>query len=132
MSSTSTTSRKNAYGHRFPFHIVCLAAKTTRCRCHPISTYLIDMRWRLFGNILCLDEEALTNQAMSAYFQTDELLGYCGRPRTGLPRTRDTDLQQIGYVETIFDLQQLRRIAINKSKWRKLLRTIQKKRCKRS
>ena len=39
------------------------------CQYHQISTYEMDMQWRLFGHILRLDKEVLTNQAMSAYFQ---------------------------------------------------------------
>ena len=36
------------------------------------------------------------NQAMLAYFEKEGLQGHRGRPRTSLPRTLDTDLQQIG------------------------------------
>ena len=50
----------------------------------------MDMKWRLFGRILRLNEEALANQAMSAYFQTDRLSGYSGRPGT-----LEIDVQQI-------------------------------------
>ena len=31
----------------------------------------MDMRWRLFGHVLRLDEKAPANQARSAYFETD-------------------------------------------------------------
>ena len=80
---------------------------------------MIVIRRRLFGHILRLDEEASANQAMSAYFQTEGLHGYRGRPRTGLPTTLDTDLQQIGMqLKTRADQEQLRQIAIDKTKWR--------------
>ena len=39
-----------------------------RCECREISTDVMDMRWRLFGHVLHLDEKAPVNQAMSAYF----------------------------------------------------------------
>ena len=91
------------------------------------------MRWRLFGHILRLDEEAPANQAMSVYFQTDGLHGYRNRPKKGLLTPLDTELQQIDMrLKTRADLEQLRQIAINKTKWGKLHRTIQEKRCKRS
>ena len=98
-----------------------------RCRCHQISTDVMNMRWRLFGHVLRLDEEVPANQTMSTYFQMAGLHGYRGRPRT-----LDTDLPQIGMrLKTRADLEQLRRITIDKTKWHKLHRTIQEKRCKR-
>ncbi|KAI0240268.1 hypothetical protein LSAT2_009045, partial [Lamellibrachia satsuma] len=82
------------------------------------------MRWRLFRQILRIDEEAPANEAKSAYFQTDGLEGYRGRPRTGLPGTLDADLPHIGIrLKTRADLQQLRRIAKNKTEWKTLHRT---------
>ena len=80
-----------------------------------------------------LDEKAPANQEMSAYFETEGLQGHRGRPRTSLPRTLDTDLQQIGMrLKTRADLEKLRRIALDRTGWRTLHNTILEKRCKRS
>ncbi|KAK2149579.1 hypothetical protein NP493_2961g00001 [Ridgeia piscesae] len=93
----------------------------------------MDMRWRLFGHVLRLDEKSPANQAMSAYFETEGLQGHRDRPRTSLPRTRDTDLQLIGMrLKTRVDMEKLRRIALNRTGWRILHNTILEKRCKRS
>ena len=96
-----------------------------RCECREISTDVMDMRWRLFGRVLRLDEKAPANQAMSAYFETPELQGHRGRPRTKPPRSLDTDLQHIGMrLKTRADLEMLRRIALNRTGWRILHKTI--------
>ena len=77
--------------------------------CCEISTDVVDMQWRLFGHVLRLEEKASANQAMSAYFETEVLQGHRGRPRTSLPRTLDTDLQQIGLrLMTRADMEKLR------------------------
>ena len=79
-----------------------------RCECREISTDMMDRRWRLFGQVLRLDEKAPANQEMSAYFETEGLQGHRGRPRTNLPRTLDTDLQQIGMcLKTRVDMEKL-------------------------
>jgi len=50
-----------------------------RCECREIGTDVKDMRRRLFGHILHLDEKAPANQAVPVYFETEGLQGHRGR-----------------------------------------------------
>ena len=104
-----------------------------RCECREISTDMMEMRWRLFGHVLRLDEEVQANHAISAYFETEGLQGHRGRPRTSLPRSHYTDLQRIGArLKTRADMEKLRRIALCRTGWRILHKTVLEKRYKRS
>ena len=83
----------------------------------------MDMRLRLFGRVLRLDEKAPRKPSNVCIFpKMDGLNGYRSRCRTGHPGTLDTELPQISmWLKTWADLEQLRRITKNKTKWSKLL-----------
>ena len=93
-----------------------------RCRCHKISKYVLELRWRSQPTLGRVGAYKPSNVCL---LPKDGLHGYRSRPRTVLPSSLDTDLQQIGMrLKTRADLEQLRRIAINKTMWSKLHRTL--------
>ena len=70
-----------------------------------------------------LGRECASNPSNVRLLPNEGRHGYRGRPRprTSLPRTPDSDLKQTSMrLKTRAKLEQLLRIAMNKTKWRKL------------
>ena len=65
-----------------------------KCNENPLSTHILESRWRLFGHILCRNEEIPANKAMQLYFHRTEKR-FRGRPTTTLPVIINKDLSQI-------------------------------------
>ena len=63
-----------------------------KCNEKPISTHILESRWRLFGHILRRNKEIPANKAMELYFHRTEKR-FRGRPT--LPVIINKDLSQI-------------------------------------
>ena len=55
-----------------------------KCEEHPLSIYILENRWRLFGHILRRNIEIPANKSMNSYFATHGKK-FRGRPLTTLP-----------------------------------------------
>ena len=65
-----------------------------RTGCSPISNKIREARWKLFGHILRLSQEAPAQLAMTDYFKPPGI-GYPGHPTLTLPGTLHNDLQSL-------------------------------------
>ncbi|GFR83830.1 hypothetical protein ElyMa_005984500 [Elysia marginata] len=65
-----------------------------KCNERPLSIFILESRWRLFGHILRRDSRIPPNQAMSGYFVT-EGSKFKGRPLTTLPVVLNRYLSRI-------------------------------------
>ncbi|GFS03709.1 hypothetical protein ElyMa_004639200 [Elysia marginata] len=96
-----------------------------KCNERPLSIFILESRWRLFGHIRVLrrDRQIPANQAMSGYFVT-EGSKFKGRPLTTLPVVLNRDLSQIInsnlQLKSSHDLKHLRSIAQQRDEWTKL------------
>ncbi|GFR82743.1 hypothetical protein ElyMa_002371300 [Elysia marginata] len=94
-----------------------------KCNERPLSIFILESRWRLFGHILRRDSQILANQAMSGYFVT-EGSKFKGRPLTTLPVVLNRDLSRIInsnlQLKSSHDLEHLRSIAQQRDEWTKL------------
>ena len=97
-----------------------------RCHTCPISILSIEMRWKLFGHILRLPDDAPPQKSMLRYF-SQPTFQRPGRPITTLPIQLDKDLQQIPYLtyrrprfQTLRQFQHLKIIAQNRLEWKTL------------
>ena len=102
----------------------------------PIALTIMSHRWRLFGHILRRDKDIPANHAMMAYFRSGEEK-FRGRKRTTLPITINNDLRKLERkddhtytrrlkFETSEDLETLRNIATDRTKWRNLIKDLEK------
>ncbi|GFS23845.1 hypothetical protein ElyMa_006987500 [Elysia marginata] len=93
------------------------------CNERPLSIFILESRWRLFGHILRQDSQIPANQAMSGYFVT-EGSKFKGRPLTTLPVVLIRDLSRIInsnlQLKSSHDLEHLRSIAQQRDEWTKL------------
>ena len=71
------------------------AALYRRCRCHPISEDVKSARWRLFGHVLRMPQDAPAQQAINYYFADTGVATFRGRPRTTLPTALSADLRRV-------------------------------------
>ena len=100
-----------------------------RCEEHPLSIYVLENRWRLFGHILRRNIEIPANKSMNSCFATHGKK-FRGRPLTTLPVVLNKDLSRL--QEDTFqltageDLEHLRCIARSGWQWRELLTGIRK------
>ncbi|GFS23376.1 hypothetical protein ElyMa_006975700 [Elysia marginata] len=94
-----------------------------KCNERPLSIFILESRWRLFGHILRRDSQIPANQAMSGYFVT-EGSKFKGRPLTTLPVVLNRDLSRIInsnlQLKSSHDLEHLRSIAQQRDEWTKL------------
>ncbi|GFR58493.1 Williams-Beuren syndrome chromosomal region 27 protein [Elysia marginata] len=94
-----------------------------KCNERPLSIFILDSRWRLFGHILRRDSQIPANQAMSGSFVT-EGSKFIGRPLTTLPVVLNRDLSRIInsnlQLKSRHDLEHLRSIAQQRDEWTKL------------
>ncbi|GFS00388.1 hypothetical protein ElyMa_006397800 [Elysia marginata] len=85
-----------------------------KCNERPLSIFILESRWRLFGHILRRDSQIPANQAMSGYFVT-EGSKFKGRPLTTLLVVLNQDLSRIInsnlQLKSSHDLEHLRSIA---------------------
>ena len=84
-----------------------------KCNEKPLSTHILESRWRLFGHILRRNEEIPANKAMQLYFHCTEKR-FRGRPTTTLPVIINQDLSQIKdnlSLKSTGDLKHLRSLA---------------------
>ncbi|GFS17889.1 hypothetical protein ElyMa_004994000 [Elysia marginata] len=94
-----------------------------KCNERPLSIFILESRWRLFGHIMRRDKQIPANQAMSGYFVT-EGSKFKGRPLTTLPVVLNRDLSRIInsnlQLKSSHDLEHLRSIAQQRDEWTKL------------
>ncbi|GFR72900.1 hypothetical protein ElyMa_003853400 [Elysia marginata] len=97
-----------------------------KCNERPLSIFILESRWRLFGHILRRDSQIPANQATSGYFVT-EGSKFKGRPLTTLPVVLNRDLSRIInsnlQLKSSHDLEHLRSIAQQRDEWTKLTLT---------
>ena len=92
----------------------------------PLSTYILESRWRLFGHILRRHEKIPANKAMEAYYTTSGDK-FRGRPVTTLPTILNKDLSRLPTplkLKTKSDLKHLRFMAQDRKRWQNLTRRI--------
>ena len=65
-----------------------------KCEEHPLSIYILENRWRLFGHILRRNIEIPANKSMNSYFATHGKK-FRGRPLTTLPVVLNKDLSRL-------------------------------------
>ena len=119
---------KRVVGIRYPVKITNKALYK-QCNERPLSLYVLENRWRLFGHILRRDREIPANKAMEGFFvpQGDK---YRGRPITTLPVVLNNDLSRLESstycLKTFKDIKNLKKIAEQRDQWRILCTRIQK------
>ena len=100
-----------------------------KCEEHPLSIYILENRWRLFGHILRRNIEIPANKSMNSYFATHGKK-FRGRPLTTLPVVLNKDLSRLQentlQLTTREDLEHLRCIAQSRQQWRELSTGIRK------
>ena len=100
-----------------------------KCEEHPLSIYILENRWRLFGHILRRNIEIPANKSMNSYFATHGKK-FRGRPLTTLPVVLNKDLSRLQentlQLTTREDLEHLRCIARSRQQWRELSTRIRK------
>ncbi|KAK3713292.1 hypothetical protein RRG08_043873 [Elysia crispata] len=100
-----------------------------KCEEHPLSIYILENRWRLFGHILRRNIEIPANKSMNSYFATHGKK-FRGRPLTTLPVVLNKDLSRLQentlQLTTREDLEHLRCIAQSRQQWRELSTRIRK------
>ena len=100
-----------------------------KCEEHPLSIYILENRWRLFGHILRRNIEIPANKSMNSYFATHGKK-FRGRPLTTLPVVLNKDLSRLQentlQLTTREALEHLRCIAQNRQQWRELSTRIRK------
>ena len=97
-----------------------------KCNEKPLSTHILESRWRLFGHILRRNEEIPANKAMQLYFHRTEKR-FRGRPTTTLPVIINKDLSQIQdtlSLKSTDDLKYLRSLAQDRDQWKSLTKQI--------
>ena len=95
-----------------------------------MSLQITRNRWKLFGHILRIDDNTPAKKAMMHYFQPSESTKFQGRPRTTLPIKLSEDIKLTVTTDHSFiieynirelkiknDLNKLKDIAENRSKW---------------
>ena len=96
------------------------------CNEKPLSTHILESRWRLFGHILRRNEEIPANKAMQLYFHRTEKR-FRGRPTTTLPVIINKDLSQIQdnlSLKSTDDLKYLRSLTQDRDQWKSLTKQI--------
>ena len=97
-----------------------------KCNEKPLSTHILESRWRLFGHILRRNEEIPANKAMELYFHRTEKR-FRGRPTTTLPVIINKDLSQIQdnlSLKSTDDLKYLRSLVQDRDQWKSLTKQI--------
>ena len=133
---------KRLLGIRWPTKITneSLYKKTNE---RPISVTMREARWRLFGHILRRDQDIPANMAMKFYFDKEDNnnnTGFRGKPRTTLPVVlqqdleryhRNTEPQHLDHnyskrlkINSKEDIEILRKMAEDRTKWKKLANKI--------
>ena len=114
--------------YRYPVKITN-SSLYNKCEEHPLSIYILENRWRLFGHILRRNIEIPANKSMNSYFATHGKK-FRGRPLTTLPVVLNKDLSRLQentlQLTTREDLEHLRCIAQNRQQWRELSTRIRK------
>ena len=98
------------------------------CNEKPLSTHIVESRWRLFGHILRRDRDIPANKAMQAYFH-QMTCRHRGRPTTTLPVIINKELSKTFphmKLKTSDDLQTIRLLAQDRNKWITFARRITK------
>ena len=93
---------------------------------YPLSTHILESRWRLFGHILHRNEEIPANKAMKLYFHRTEKR-FRGRPTKTLPVIINKDLSQIQdnlSLKSTDYLKYLRSLAQDRDQWKSLTKQI--------
>ncbi|GFS24640.1 hypothetical protein ElyMa_003421000 [Elysia marginata] len=119
--STWNTLLKKVLNIKYPVKITN-SSLYNKCNKHPLSIFILESRWRLFGHILRRDSQIPANQAMSGYFVT-EGSKFKGRPLTTLPVVLNRNLSRIInnlQLKSSHDLEHLRSIAQQRDEWTKL------------
>ena len=99
-----------------------------RCKASPIGSILKESRWRLFGHVLRLPEDAPAQLAMDFYCAQTENIQK-GRPQTTLPvlifnefqTLKQSEKQSTYRQKPNVALRELRKLATDRNKWKKLV-----------
>ena len=122
---------KRVVGIRYPEKITNKALYK-QCNERPLSLYVLENRWRLFGHILRRDREIPAYKAMEGFF-VPQGNKYRGRPITTLPVVLNNDLSRLESstycLKTFKDIENLKKIAEQRDQWRILCTRIQPRRC---
>ena len=97
-----------------------------KCNEKPLSTHILESRWRLFGHILRRNEEIPADKAIHLYFHRTEKR-FRGRQTTTLPVIINKDLSQIQdnlSLKSTDDLKYLRSLAQDRDQWKSLTKQI--------
>ena len=134
-SSVSRTFNLHTYGRSWfnsclsTIGACLISPNQLQCEEHPLSIYILENRWRLFGHILRRNIEIPANKSMNSYFATHGKK-FRGRPLTTLPVVLNKDLSRLQENTLQFttreDLEHLRCIAQNRQQWRELSTRIRK------
>ena len=110
---------KRVLGIRYPVRITNKSLYK-QCEEQPLSIYILECRWRLFGHILRRDREIPANVAMDGFF-AKQGNRYRGRPLTTLPVVLNNDLSRLATsglsLKNKEDLDHLRGIAQQRHQW---------------
>ncbi|GFS21075.1 endonuclease-reverse transcriptase [Elysia marginata] len=119
---------KRVFGIRYPVKTT-IKALYKQCNERPLSLYVLENRWRLFGHIPRRDREIPANKAMEELFvpQGDK---YRGRPITTLSVILNNDLSRLQSstfcLKTFKNIESLKKITEQRDQWRILCTRIQK------
>ena len=97
-----------------------------KCNEKPLSTYILENRWRLFEHILRRNEEIPANKATQLYFHRTEKR-FRGRPTTTLTVIINKDLSQSQdklSLKSTDDLKHLRSLAQDRDQWKSLTKQV--------
>ena len=93
-----------------------------------LSIDLLRSRWRLFGHVLRMDEEAPAFKSMLHYYSSSKAPKFRGRPRVNLPWKLDQDLGKFCtdglQLKSLDDLRRLEVVAHDRKKWKNLVETM--------
>ena len=122
------TQLRKVLGIRYPVKITNISLYK-KCNETPLSSQILEYRWRLFGHILRRNEDIPARKAMKFYF-TNINEKFPGRPLTTLPTVLNNDLIKVNNTYTAItlksekDLEQLTTLAKNRRRWKLLTRSI--------
>ena len=106
-------------GIRYPTKI-SNSSLYNKCKESPLSTQILNSRWRLFGHVLRRDQNIPANLAMNFFF-TNTSKRPIGRPPTTLPSTLHNDLSKTNLgleLKTLEDLKTMQQIAQERIEWK--------------
>ncbi|KAI8479584.1 hypothetical protein Bbelb_426750 [Branchiostoma belcheri] len=110
-------------GHRWPNSLISNKALYKLCNTGPLSTKVKCARWTMFGHILRMPTDTPAQQALTfALVGSNTYRPRKGRHCSNLLSLLRADLKErgLGPLRSERKLQELRRLAMNRTKWREL------------